>query len=145
MWTPHSRWGKASSVPAQLLFPMLVVREVMLVDLVCVVHDGRETPHDLLRFGRANRQNGPLSAHVAKQKKRKGDWATHAAQTKLEAIKPYSVVSASVGLLAPMTKNSPSGPPDPRLRLDTVKSAFTLSQISVLNFVISSGVKRPVP
>lgn len=109
----------------------------MLVDLVCVLHDRRKTPHDLLPYR--------IAALSTLLQQRRNGMATHAAQTNPAAIKPYKVVSASVGPLPPIKKNIPFEAPDPRLRLDAVNSAFTFSQISVLSIVISSGVKRPVP
>ena len=71
--------------------------------------------------------------------------ATYAEQTSPEAIKPNSVVSASVGASPPNTKNSSSESLDLRLWFDDIKRAFTFCQTSFLNLEISSAVNRPVP
>lgn len=65
------------------LFPMLVIREVTLVDLVGVIHNRRKTPHDLLSLGGPT---GSRPQHTLQQKSK--GIATHAAQTKPAATKP---------------------------------------------------------
>lgn len=70
---------------------------------------------------------------------------TYAAQTKPEAMKPKSVVSASVGPLPPSMEKIRSAPLDRRFPLEAVNRPLILSQISVLNLVISSGVNLAFP
>jgi len=130
---------------------MLIAREIMVVDLVRIVHDCWEAFNYLLCFG-CPKGDHPFSSLYSstepagiQARSRVEEGNTYAAQTKPEAINPNNVVSASEGPLPPSTKNIPSGPLDPRFLREAVNNALIFSQISVLNLVISSGVNLAVP
>ena len=146
---PPRLWGE-DRFP-QVSFPALIVREIVVVDLVRIIHDCWEAFYDLLCFG-CSRSDNSFSSLLSStepvwdpSENCSGGGKTYAAQTRPEAIKPNNVVSASEGPLSPSTKNIPSGPLDPRFLREAVNNALIFSQISVLNLVISSGVNLAVP